>query len=163
MPVARRAPCIARSPSPAGAEFPAAPRRHTSRPTDCRALPGPAIPEVEPISVDRRREHLSRPSAHNFYQGGKAYASDLGPFKAPAREENHRPARFPLLPSRHRGEPKLRLLSGLIKAPLITESCCSPIGWELSRVWLMSDSFLAKSCLSPRHGRRRYAADLKTK
>jgi hypothetical protein len=56
---------------------------------------------------------------------------------------------------------KLRLLSGLIKALLITENCCLPNRLGTHRVWPMSDSFLDKSCLSARHGWSRHAAPLK--
>src|SRR6202035_418203 len=55
---------------------------------------------------------------------------------------------------------KLGLLSGLIKAPLSTENTSSANKLGCHSVWLPSDSFLFKSCLSARHGWSRRTATL---
>jgi hypothetical protein len=47
------------------------------------------------------------------------------------RRFERRHFQFRLLPSRICGGLKLRLLLGLIKAPLSTENRCSPVGWVL--------------------------------
>jgi hypothetical protein len=77
------------------------------------------------------------------------------------RHLERRHAQIPLFRHTDPGQVKLRLLSGLIKAPLITENCCLPNRLGTHRVWPMSDSFLDKSCLSARHGWGRHAWPLK--